>query len=174
LSWRKDTPHSEDNPPSWLRISVTFYKEEQEAVGGFLSYSSGYAGTRIKNDNHTEAMLSNSRMITTTDTLLLPDDERYIRSDLRLGNASISLTEHQHKDNLDDTITSEFIKLLCELLMELGPKPSETSEHGSIGLSLGDVSVDVPDYFRLIEEYGSARGEYFTHGDFIGYYKTIT
>ena len=76
------------------------------------------------------------------------------------------MTEDQHKNNLDKSISSEFIKLLCELLMELGPKPSETSEHGSISLSFRGVSVDVPDYFRLIEESGSARGEYVAQDEY--------
>jgi len=113
--WRRE------NPPSSLHITICTFKDEKDAISNIRSSSSmGTYGTRITNDNNTEALLFDSRMITTSDTLYFPHSERYIRSIIRLGNATITLTEYQKYYHLNNDISSEFIELLCELLKEEG------------------------------------------------------
>ena len=117
LVWYREEPHS------LLNISVSFYKEEQRAIDDFnfwISFSSRDKKkfTLITNDNNTEALLNDSKMIRTSDTLYIPDSKRYISSGIRLGSAYISLTERQENNNLDMNISTEFIKLLCDMLKD--------------------------------------------------------
>jgi len=117
LIWRRQEPHS------LLRISITFYYDEQRAIDYFqfgieIKNEHRRPYTLIENDNNTEALLAHSMMERNSDTLFFPDSSRYISSGLRLGNAYISLNEQQEYNNLDKNISSEFIKLLCEMLQE--------------------------------------------------------
>jgi hypothetical protein len=115
LVWYREEPHSS------LDISVRFYKDEQKAIddmqfGIRISEDEKLFYALIENDNNTEALLRDSKMIRTSDTLYFPNSKRFISSAIRLGNARVSLTERQEYYNLDKNISSEFIKLLCEML----------------------------------------------------------
>jgi len=98
-----------------LDISVFFYRDEQRAVNSMeLDRDGRYS--QISYDNNTEALLFDSKMIRTSDTLYSSSSERYIKSKIRLGNSVITLSESQEYYNLDRNISTEFIKLLCEML----------------------------------------------------------
>jgi hypothetical protein len=109
-----------------LNISVSIYKNEIEAmeliqhVVRLMNESVRQQPyIRIRNSsNNTEALLAHSYMYRTFDTLYFPQTERTIRSYLRLGNTCIDLWETQDYYNLHKSISSEFIKLLCEMLQE--------------------------------------------------------
>ena len=114
---------SRKEPWSLLDISVRFYKEEQDAINDLqfwvnLSKDEKLPYTFIENKNNTEALLHDSKMIRTSDTLYFPNSQRIINSAIRLCNVRISLSESQEYYNLDKNISTEFIKLLCELLQE--------------------------------------------------------
>jgi hypothetical protein len=72
----------------------------------------------IVNKNNTEAVLPDSKMETSGYALYLPNSERHIGGSVRLGDAIISFSEVQQFYNLDKNISSDFIKLLCDMLKE--------------------------------------------------------
>jgi len=104
-------------PASFLDISIFFYKDEKVAIDNLQLYKEGRY-TLITNNNNTEALLFDSKMQRNSDSMYISNSQRYIRSKIRLGNAIINLSEFQEYYNLDKNISSEFIKLLCELLKE--------------------------------------------------------
>jgi hypothetical protein len=116
--WRREKPHS------LLGISVNIYRDEQRAIDDIqfwarLSDEEKQPYTLIENDNNTEALLYDSRMIRSADALYFPNSQRHINSGIRLGNAHISMSETQEYYNLDKDVSSEFIKLLCEMLKDM-------------------------------------------------------
>jgi hypothetical protein len=115
LVWYREEPHS------LLGISVSLFNDEQRAIDDlefWVSLSDEEKGyyTLIKNDNNTEVLLRDSKMIRSADALYFPNSQRHISSGIRLSNVRISLSESQEYYNLDKNISSEFIKLLCEML----------------------------------------------------------
>jgi hypothetical protein len=113
LYWLQKEPHS------LLLVSVSVFKNEEEAIkrfNGWVDFYDEYVTyTLISNDNNTDALLCDSRMIRGSDTLYLPDSKRHISSIVRLGNTTITLFEDQERYNLDKNISTKFITQLCEM-----------------------------------------------------------
>lgn len=109
LNWRSQ------DPKSLLDISVFFYSTDQGAIKS-LHYALSGRYIHVENDNNTEALLFDSRMIRSSDTLYISDSKRYVMSKIRIGNAIITLSEHQEYYNLDRNISTDFIKQLCDML----------------------------------------------------------
>jgi hypothetical protein len=146
------------DPGAGLMITIDFYKDEQRAKSVMqfgVDLSNENNGGRHKYivfDNNTEAILGHSRMDTTADSLYFPTSSRSFSSGIRLGNAHISLVEYQEFYNQDKNYSSEFIKLLCEMLAE--------SRHGhnyekSGNMQIQDLTISMGDKidFQLHNSY---------------------
>jgi hypothetical protein len=113
---------SRSDPLSGLNISVDIYKDEQRAIEDFQSAVNNLNENQdghykyVVYDNNTEALLPDSKMITGLDALYFPNSERHISGAIRIGNARIALAEIQKYYNLEKNVSSDFIKLLCEML----------------------------------------------------------
>ena len=113
---------SSKDPISSLVTYVRFFKAEDRAVADFQSMvdsreerqAGGYK--HIVNGNNTEALLPDSRMITSAEELYFPNTERQISGSVRLGNAIVSFSEVLQFYDLDKNISSDFIRLLCDML----------------------------------------------------------
>jgi len=111
-----------------LRVNVSFFQTEQGAIDFIPSESVYRAGSSaiVRSDserrtfmnfnNGAEAILYDSRMMGYDSNLWFPDSQRHIGTGLRLGHVRIGMTEVRHYLDLDNNITSEFIKMLCEML----------------------------------------------------------
>jgi len=115
-----------NKPFGGLLINIHFYNYEQDAIEErqLRLQENRFAPTnvlerrytRIINDNNTEIILFDSKMDRAGH--LVPVSNRNLRSEIRLGNAVISLSESPEQHQLNKNISSDFIKLLCELLAE--------------------------------------------------------
>jgi len=103
------------DPESLLNITVFLYKDEQRAIHSFELSREG-KHTYINNGNNTEVLLFDAKMIRTSDTYYTPDTKKYIKSEMRIGDAIIKVSESQKFYNLDKNITNKFIVLLCDIL----------------------------------------------------------
>ena len=109
MYWHKSEPFG------GLNISIYFYKDEQAAVKSFQRYVEGKY-TLITNGNDAEAILFDSEMDRAGHGV--PVSNRYLLSKLRFGNAIITLSESPEQHQLHMNISSDFIKLLCEMLSQ--------------------------------------------------------
>ncbi|MCL2152226.1 MAG: hypothetical protein FWH57_04600 [Oscillospiraceae bacterium] len=111
ISWCRLEPHEV------LNISIKFFRDEQGAINRIHRYrNNDKRHTYIKNDNNTEAVLFDSRMMKSACSFYFPDSGRYLDSSIRIGNAVIVLSEHPKYYNLDKNVSSKFIRLICELM----------------------------------------------------------
>jgi len=104
-------------PFEMLNITITFFRDEQGAIDEIQGYRErDERHTYIKNDNNTEAVLFDSRMLKSASAFYFPDSERYLNSSIRIGNAVIGLGEQPKYYNLDKNVSTKFIRLICELM----------------------------------------------------------
>jgi len=117
--WISESPRFRTNTTTRLGISVTVHRYEETA-----SSRIHYRGQRnpehrhIQNDNNTEAVLIHPWMPVSASGLFLPSDDRRIRSDIRINNATISLTEYRHWVDVRNNYSSLFIAALVDAMQE--------------------------------------------------------
>jgi len=119
LSWFNDY--------SALIVSVHYYRDEQEAKRVFRTRAGRNTNRRrgYTLDNGIEGLLFDSRM--PRGGLGFPMAHRVLRSELRLGNVIINLTETLDSHHLRQHVSSDFIQLLSELLIEKSTVVTETT-----------------------------------------------
>ena len=98
-----------------LDINIAFYIDEQDAIKAFKLYIEGRY-TLVSNENNTEAILFDSEMDRAGHAVPIPN--RRLLSKLRLGNAIITLSENPLQNQLHMNTSSDFIRLLCDLLTQ--------------------------------------------------------
>ena len=112
----------EDRHRRSLDISIRFFEYEREAVRSIRSRR--VSSTRyiyfINDANSIEVVLFDAVMLSSN------SQERFLRTEIRIGNATISLSErfwiyHRHRH-----VSSDFIQLLSELLIEKAAMSTET------------------------------------------------
>ncbi|MDR2599669.1 MAG: hypothetical protein LBC73_05280, partial [Oscillospiraceae bacterium] len=121
--WRKDDGNS-------VGVSVSIFLTERGAID-FAPHEAEYRNsskTSVRSDterrtyiffsNGTEAILGDSRMIGYDSNLWFPITQRQLITSIRLKNIRINMSEALHYLDLENPITSEFIKLLVEMLKE--------------------------------------------------------
>ena len=107
-----------------LSVGITFYKTEQSAIYLMKSAINGsnerHGGrhTHIAYDNNTEAILHDSYMMTSVEEFHFPNGRRRIASSIRLGRYHVGMSESRHYLDLENTDSSDFIRLLCGMLKE--------------------------------------------------------
>ena len=97
----------------YIRIDVLL--TEQYSINEMRSRAN-FANPRtqlIINENGTQSLLDPSFMYR---VYLFPVHNRGIRSDIHIDNTIIRLTEQRDRRELDQNVSSEFIRLLYELL----------------------------------------------------------
>ena len=100
----------------YLRIHVTFYRDEQKAINSIKGDRVFRKKFRlVENDNNTDVLLFHSYQ---GRSHLVPSSSRTLISKIRIGNAVISFIENLEKHKLHKSLSSEFIELLCEMLSE--------------------------------------------------------
>jgi len=99
-----------------LFIGIFFYKDEQGAIESMQRMSKIDINAYYANDNTTEILLFDSRMARAGHGVPVPT--RYLRSELRFGNATISLRESLEPKHLHMNTSSDFVELLCEMLTQ--------------------------------------------------------
>jgi len=106
---------------SSLYIWVKIYKSEHQAIESFqfrLTSAQRHRDryTLITNGNNTEAILFDSWMDRAGHGVPVP--RRHLRSEIRLGNAVITLSDDLYQHQLHMNTSSDFIEFLCEKLTQ--------------------------------------------------------
>ena len=113
-----------------LSVSVSFFETEQGAIDFIPSEArlrnSQQQVIRVEDGSerhpYTFIFYNNGAEARLGDSWRVRDEYGFtiyfiMNSSLRLENIRISMTEHRDRNNFDDPAASEFIKLLCEMLI---------------------------------------------------------
>ena len=99
-----------------LDIIIWFYRDEKKADDSVRFWTEGRR-TYIKNPNHSEVYLLDSYMSRSHG---VPVAYRELKSLIRFDNVIIRMHESPKQHLLDKNLTSDFIKLLCDILVSSG------------------------------------------------------
>lgn len=104
-----------------LNIWLRFYISRNRNVENFhwildRHYTQAERFTHISNPNDTELILYDTFMDRAGH--MWPTNTRLIRTQIRMGNVRITLSESPHVRHLDRNLSNEFINLLVELLTD--------------------------------------------------------
>ena len=107
------TPHEEA-----LRVRVRVFRFERTAINSIRQQKDLQSQSRpkylfIENENNTEALLYHA---VADMPYPIPTVDRVLRSDIRIGNVIITLSETKEWYNLDNNISSQFLELLVDML----------------------------------------------------------
>jgi len=137
LKWPSGAGHLRENHDfRWVRgdecidVRVSVFETEQCAIN-FISSEALYrlsapAPYRNDFDKFTFLFLENGAEIRLGDSFIpkrfgdlgIPGSWRQMNTAMRLGNIRISMSEERHYLDLDNNVTGDFIKTLCEMLGE--------------------------------------------------------
>ena len=114
ISW---TEYSERHgTTSYLRVTIVIYNVDNAASGAMDSIRRLYPRhRRIYKENEIEVIML---VPVRSSSYLLPNPNRFVRSDIRIDNTIISLSEVRSLRNADENLSSRFITMLVDFMQE--------------------------------------------------------